>query len=119
MDAYRAMLETAIKCRLISDYDLGCELSGGVDSSTVTAFAAKFLGDSLPRLHTFSFAFSELEPTYIQAVIEGCHLPDNHIITERNHDHQATIQRALNILGYPIEHGDATFMNRFINWRKN
>ena len=113
VEAYRTVLETAVKCRLISDYDLGSELSGGVDSSTVTAFAAKFLGNSLPRLHTFAFAFSALEPSYIQAVVDGCHLPDNHIITERNQDYQDTIQRSLDILGCLAEHGSAILHEPF------
>jgi asparagine synthase (glutamine-hydrolysing) len=113
VDAYRELLEKTIKCRMISDYDVGSELSGGVDSSTITAFAAKFLGDSLPRLHTFAFTFSELEPQYIQAVIDYCHLPDNHIIDDRSRNHQEIIQCSLEILGYPVEHGNATFHEPF------
>jgi asparagine synthase (glutamine-hydrolysing) len=107
VEAYRNVLETSVKCRLISDYDLGSELSGGVDSSTVTAFAAKLLGESLSRLHTFGFAFLELEEPYIQAVIDACHLPDNHIIAERSQNHHETILRSLDILGYPVEIGNA------------
>jgi asparagine synthase (glutamine-hydrolysing) len=113
VEAYRDVLETAIKCRLISDYDLGAELSGGVDSSTIAAFAAKFLGASLPRLHTFAFAFSEFEPKYIQSVIDHCRLPDNHIINQRSENQKEDIQRSLTILGYPVEHGNATFHEPF------
>jgi asparagine synthase (glutamine-hydrolysing) len=113
VEAYRAVLETAVKCRLESDYNLGSELSGGLDSSTITAFAAKSLGNSLPRLHTFAFAFSELEPQYIQAVIEGCHLPNNHVIAEQSKDYQDSMQRSLNILGCPVEHGNATLHETF------
>lgn len=112
-DAYRDVLETAVKCRLVSEYDIGCELSGGVDSSTVTAFAAKLLGDALPRLHTFAFAFSELEPKYIQEVIDACRLPDNHIISERQQNQQEVTKRSLALLGYPVEHANATFHEPF------
>jgi asparagine synthase (glutamine-hydrolysing) len=113
VDAYRMVLEEAVKCRLVSEYDIGSELSGGLDSSTVTAFAAKFLGDSLSRLHTFAFAFLELEPKYIQAVIDGCHLLNNHMISEPSTDFQSTVQRSLAILGYPVEHSNATFHEPF------
>lgn len=107
VEAYRNALEIAIKCRLVTDYDIGSELSGGLDSSTVTAFAAKILGDSRTRLHTFAFAFSEMEPMYIQAVIDGCHLPDNHRIIQPNKGYQEAMQRSLILLGCPVEHNTA------------
>jgi len=65
VDAYREQLETAIKCRLDTTYPLGSELSGGIDSSTITAYAARFFHQPLSRLHAFAFANSELEPQYI------------------------------------------------------
>jgi asparagine synthase (glutamine-hydrolysing) len=113
VEAYREVLEKAISCRLVSDYNMGCELSGGVDSSTVTAFAAKLLGESLSRLHTFAFAYLQLEPQYINAVVQACRLPHNHIFTGREEHHEDTMRRSLDILGYPVEHGNATFHEPF------
>jgi asparagine synthase (glutamine-hydrolysing) len=113
VDAYREQLECAIKCRLDSDYAIGSELSGGIDSSTITAFAAKFLDQPLSRLHTFAFAFSELEPQYILAVSRACHLPNNHVFAGRETEQHAVMQRALSIMGYPVEHGNATFHEPF------
>lgn len=111
--AYREVLETAIKCRIESDYAVGSELSGGLDSSTITAYAAKLLTPSLSRLHTFAFAFSELEPQYILAVSRTCHLPNNHVFAGRAMEPQEVKQRSLDILGYPVEHGNATFHEPF------
>lgn len=113
VDAYREKLETAIKCRLDSDYAIGSELSGGIDSSTITAYAAKLIDQPLSRLHTFAFAFSELEPQYILAVSRECHLPNNHVFAGRETEPQAVLQRSLDILGYPVEHGSATFHEPF------
>ena len=108
VDAYREQLETAIKCRMESDYAIGSELSGGLDSSTITAYAAKLLKQRLSRLHTFAFAFFEMEPPYIMAVSRACRLPNNHVFTGRDADPQVVMKRSLAILGYPVEHGNAT-----------
>lgn len=111
--AYREQLETAIKCRLDSDYPIGSELSGGLDSSTITAFAAKLLDQPLSRLHAFGFAFFELEPQYILAVSRACRLAGNHIFDRLEPEPETARQRSLELLGYPVEHGNAISHEQF------
>lgn len=53
---FRTRLERTLKVSLRSDVPVGLLLSGGVDSSTIAAFASRESGE---RLHTFSAAFSE------------------------------------------------------------
>jgi asparagine synthase (glutamine-hydrolysing) len=53
----RELLERAVKRRLIADVPVGVFLSGGIDSSAVTAFAARHAGAG--RLKTFSIGFHE------------------------------------------------------------
>jgi asparagine synthase (glutamine-hydrolysing) len=113
VDAYREQLETAIKCRLNTTYALGSELSGGLDSSTITAYTAKFFEQPLTRFHTFAFAYLELEPQYIMTVSQACGLPYNYIFTGRQQEQDNAIKRSLKILGYPVEHGSATFHEPF------
>lgn len=55
-EVFGALLEDAVKKRLMADVPLGIFLSGGIDSSTVTYFAAKH---SLKRVKTFSIGFQE------------------------------------------------------------
>ncbi len=49
------LLEASVKRRLIADVPLGSFLSGGVDSSVITALASKHK----PDLHTFSIGFRD------------------------------------------------------------
>ena len=53
----RDLLDKAVQRRLMADVPLGTFLSGGVDSSAVTAFAARHLGPG--KLNTFSIGFEE------------------------------------------------------------
>ncbi|HPN83779.1 MAG TPA: asparagine synthase (glutamine-hydrolyzing) [Victivallales bacterium] len=52
------VLKESIQLHLRSDVELGVQLSGGIDSSLITAIASKLTGR---RLHSFSISFSEDE----------------------------------------------------------
>jgi len=62
------LLESAVESRLVADVPFGTFLSGGIDSSLITALAAKKYG---PGLKTFSIAMpaqSHNESVYAEAV---------------------------------------------------
>ncbi len=53
-DRVRGLLEQAVKRQLVSDVPVGVFLSGGVDSSAITAFASRHYEG---RLATYSVGF--------------------------------------------------------------
>jgi asparagine synthase (glutamine-hydrolysing) len=76
VEAVRAKLADAVQSHLIADVPVGVLLSGGLDSSAVTAYAAEALqADPQPRaLQTFSIGFDvpeHNELNYAQIVAEA------------------------------------------------
>ena len=75
VEAFRSTFEEAVRCRLRSITPVGSQLSGGLDSSSVSCMAAFLLKDQ--PLHTYSAIFPELpeerrpamdERAYVEAV---------------------------------------------------
>ncbi len=62
-------LELSVNSQLMSDVNLGCQLSGGIDSSLITLFAK----NNKKKLDTFSIVFNEKnfsEENYIKKVVK-------------------------------------------------
>ena len=109
VEEYRSVLEEAIRCRMLPDGAMATENSGGIDSATITAYLARFLGTPGERLHSFGFAMAEQEPAFILETSQAAGITHNYIVTgsygEARQD--AVIARGLAVLGYPQEHGNA------------
>ncbi len=99
-------MEAAIKHRVQVDHPLGSELSGGLDSSTVIAYAIKHFQRPLNDFHTFAFARFSDEPKYILGMSQYFRIPMSYICCNITLFH-ANPTRALHVLGGPVQHGNA------------
>ncbi len=100
-EAYKQLLESSVSYRLMSDVPFGMFLSGGIDSSLVSAVAAKVSGT---KVKTFSIGFEESafdESKYASEVAKK--IGSEHteqIISEK--DALPILDKALEITGEPF-----------------
>ncbi len=107
VDAYREILDEAIRCRAISDYPVGAESSGGMDSSTVAVMAAKHINDPNQNFHTFGFTCCEMESECIAAVSQSTPMNSTHIVAQGpplNNVKSDAYTAFSNCVGTPCEH---------------
>ncbi|MFN8336381.1 MAG: asparagine synthase (glutamine-hydrolyzing) [Cyclobacteriaceae bacterium] len=105
------LLDTSVQRRLISDVPLGAFLSGGIDSSVITALAVKHK----PDLHTFSIGFKDEkffdETHYAKLVAE--HFKTEHtVFSLTNDDLYEHVHNILNYLDEPF--ADSSAINVYI-----
>jgi asparagine synthase (glutamine-hydrolysing) len=63
----RSRLDSTIRSQMVADVPVGVFLSGGIDSSTVAAFAARASRESGSRLQSFSIGFDD--PRYDESAL--------------------------------------------------
>lgn len=102
IDRTRLFLKQAVERQLIADVPVGVMLSGGMDSSALTAMMAKVRGDS--DFHTFAVAFEDSsfdESDYARLVAK-------HIGT-KHHEITVTPQRVKKLLPTYLEYIDEPY----------
>ena len=107
VEAYQEILNEAVRCRSISDFPVGAESSGGMDSSTITALAARYITDPKNNFHTFAFAICEREPECIFAVSQATPMKATHVVSQGppiNNIHANTWNKFMQHVGTPCEH---------------
>ncbi|MBX2897668.1 MAG: asparagine synthase (glutamine-hydrolyzing) [Cyclobacteriaceae bacterium] len=105
------LLNDAVQRRLVADVPVGAFLSGGIDSSVITALAVKHK----PDLHTFSIGFKGNnffdETAYANSVAK--HLKTNHTVFSLSHtDLLAHVHDVLNYIDEPF--ADSSALNVYI-----
>ena len=66
VDFTKKLVEDSVNLRLISDVKLGCFLSGGLDSSIITAIA----NETITNLETFSVSFENKSDPYSNSTLD-------------------------------------------------
>ena len=107
VECYEALLKQVIQEQITTDYALGSEISGGLDSSTVTSYAAKYFEQSLTELFTYGFAHLEYEPKMMLQVNQRYGISNSYICCS-NPSFDFDREREQQALGYPVEHSNAT-----------
>jgi asparagine synthase (glutamine-hydrolysing) len=102
VDELRALLDDSLRLQVRSDVPIGAHLSGGIDSSTVCCFAAKYV----PKLACFTARFDGGdffdETKYARLVAQ--HLgAEYHQVTPRPTELSETLHRILYHLDEPVE----------------
>jgi asparagine synthase (glutamine-hydrolysing) len=102
IEHFKALLNQAVKCRLRSAYQVGSELSGGLDSSAVTGFASQYT-----NINTFSHILPdwahdkifpyEDERQFIEQVNQYCKIRDNYYITGEQEGILKSLKRGISI----------------------
>ncbi len=104
---YAKLLEDAVRKRLVSDVPLGTFLSGGIDSSLVTAVAQKYAGEPI---RSFSIAFDDPrhdESQYAAAI--AARLGTRHrVFRVSSRDAMERIPRVLELFDEPF--ADSSFI---------
>ena len=106
LEAYRTELIRAVSVRTEPGGLIGVETSGGLDSSSILGVMAHTHPERISDVHTFGFAFFDLEPNFMLETSIAHGIESNHIFT--NLLVRSVVQRrAWRSIGYPIEDGNS------------
>ena len=106
----RKLLETAVEEHLMADVPAASFLSGGIDSSVITALAARALGPG--RLQTFSVGFSEgeFDETQIADIVAKKYQTDHHRIELGQEEIVRLVQEAVSRMDAPSQDAINTYI---------
>lgn len=126
-EAFRDVLQTAVKARIRTHGEVGSHLSGGLDSGTVVSFAAEELKKQNKRLHTFSSVpkngFIDWTPhyyignerPYIQDTVNKVGNISDNYLSFNGHSPFSEVDDFLDIMEMPYKFFDNTFWLKGIN----
>ncbi len=102
----KELMTDAVRLRLVSDVPLGCFLSGGIDSSVVTALAAQ----QVNKLNTFSIGFKDepfFDETSFALKVAEMHNTAHHVFKLTNGELFENLEDILNYIDEPFADSSA------------
>jgi asparagine synthase (glutamine-hydrolysing) len=109
VERFRELFDAAVRKQLVADVPVGVFLSGGIDSSTVTAVASS----QKPGVQTFAFGFREgieNEQPYARAMARQC--GTTHVEVDDNGDIAGLLWRMQDVYDEPF--GDSSNIPTFL-----
>lgn len=106
IDNLKSLLETSVQRRLVADVPLGAFLSGGIDSSVITALASRHK----PDLHTFSIGYRDekyFDETHYARVVAKKFNTDHTVFSLSNNDLYGHVDSILNYIDEPFADSSA------------
>lgn len=111
---YRSLFDRVVGSRLRSDYPVGLETSGGIDSSSIVASAAKRFPESVSGFHLFGLVQQEHEPEYILETSIQYGITHNHILTSAPYFlSREVVLQGIRAIGYPSENALESYFHPF------
>jgi asparagine synthase (glutamine-hydrolysing) len=105
-DKLKDLLETSVQRRLIADVPLGAFLSGGIDSSVITALASRHK----PDLHTFSIGYRDekfFDETSYAKLVAKQFKTEHTVFSLTNDDLYTHLESILNYIDEPFADSSA------------
>ncbi len=96
---FEEKLLNAIKLRLVSDVELGTYLSGGVDSSLITAISKKF---KKGILNTYTIGFNDLNEFNYAKIVSDVHNTEHHEIILESKEYISNWERLIYMKDSPL-----------------
>ena len=106
----RSLLESSVQQRMIADVPLGTFLSGGIDSSIITAIAARHT----QHLSTFSIGYKDeplFDETYYAQLVAKKHNTNHTVFSLTNQDLFANLHHVLDYIDEPFADSSALAVN--------
>ncbi len=106
----RKLLETAVEEHMMADVPVASFLSGGIDSSVITALASRAMGAG--KLQTFSVGFSEgdFDETQIADIVAKRYQTDHHRIELGEEEILRLVQEAVSRMDAPSQDAINTYI---------
>ena len=97
----RALLERAVEQHLMADVPVASFLSGGIDSSIVSALASRAMGGGTLQTFSIGFPHAQFDETGVAAEVARRYQTDHHRIEVSDEEAIALVQEAVRKLDAP------------------